>query len=150
MGDQKEEQQHKHPQEQLLEAVVVNCQHIAAICKGLCVRGVSHDVSVKELERHKELNDSDSLRILKDECLRCQTILSECVVNLDKLKRQYLSEYNRNDSDNDSKLESETKPETKPELEIKNDEPDQVLCETPISTPESKVPLKKGKKSAVA
>ena len=140
MGDQKEDQQHKHPQEQLLEAVVVNCQHIAAICKGLCVRGVSHDVSVKELERHKELNDSDSLRILKEECVRCQTVLSDCVVNLDKLKRQYLAEYNKNE-------ESETKPdeETKTPNEDSEKTEAPTTDETPL-IPETKVANKKGKK----
>jgi hypothetical protein len=138
MGDQKEDQQHKHPQEQLLEAVVVNCQHIAAICKGLCVRGVSHDVSVKELERHKELNESDSLRILKEECVRCQTVLSDCVVNLDKLKRQYLAEYNKNE-------ESETKPDDDSEKTEAPTTDAPTTDETPL-IPETKVANKKGKK----
>ena len=141
MGDQKEDQQHKHPQEQLLEAVVVNCQHIAAICKGLCVRGVSHDVSVKELERHKELNDSDSLRILKEECTRCQAVLSDCVVNLDKLKRQYLAEYNKNEE-----------PETKPDEETKTPDKESEKTDAPTTTttdetPDTKVVSKKGKKA---
>lgn len=108
MAEQKEEQKNQHPQEQLLEAVVINCQHIAAICKGLCVKGVSYDVSVKELERHKQLSDSDSARVLKDECLRCQSVLSDCVVQLDKLKRQYLADYNKNeDSESKQQLEQQ-------------------------------------------
>ena len=113
MAEQKEDQKNQHPQEQLLEAVVINCQHIAAICKGLCVKGVSYDVSVKELERHKQLSDSDSARVLKDECLRCQAVLSDCVVQLDKLKRQYLADYNKNeDSESEQKLELEQQAES--------------------------------------
>tara|TARA_Y100000389_G_C17471434_1_gene531609 strand:+ start:8642 stop:9136 length:495 start_codon:yes stop_codon:yes gene_type:complete len=106
MAEQKEEQKNQHPLEQLLEAVVINCQHIAAICKGLCVKGVSYDVSVKELEKHKQLSDSDSARVLKSESLRCESVLSDCVVQLDKLKRQYLADYNKNE-DSESKQQSE-------------------------------------------
>lgn len=104
MNEQKDENKHQHPQEQLLEAVVVNCQHIAAICKGLCVKGVSYDVSVKELDRHEEVTNSDSKRILKDGCLRCHVLLSDCVTQLNKIKQQYLEEFNKNE-DIESKVD---------------------------------------------
>lgn len=154
MSDQKEEQKNQHPQEHLLEAVVINCQHIAAICKGLCVKGVSYDVSVKELERHKELTNSDSTRVLKEECLRCQSVLSDCVIKLDALKRQYLADYNKNE-DADSKQPVESAPVQQPEAqsdeqtEAQSEQPadtEQQTGEASSSTPETKTVGRKQKK----
>lgn len=149
MAEQKEEQKHQHPQEQLLEAVVINCQHIAAICKGLCVKGVSYDVSVKELERHKQLSDSDSARVLKDECLRCQSVLSDCVVQLDKLKRQYLADYNKNeDSESKQQLEQQVVSESNGSCEPQSGETEQ-SNEEATSSPEPKAaPGRKSKKTS--
>jgi hypothetical protein len=149
MAEQKEEQKNQHPQEQLLEAVVINCQHIAAICKGLCVKGVSYDVSVKELERHKQLSDSDSARVLKDECLRCQSVLSDCVVQLDKLKRQYLADYNKNeDSESKQQLEQQVVSESSGSCEPQSGETEQ-SNEEATSSPEPKAaPGRKSKKTS--
>jgi hypothetical protein len=91
---EKDEQTPTHPLEKLLETVVINCQHIAAICKGLCVKGVSYDVSVKELERHKDA-ESSAAKILKEESEHCQSVLSDCVIQLDTLKKKYLADYNK-------------------------------------------------------
>ena len=90
-----EDNTHKHELERFLEAVVVNCQHIAAISKGLCVKGVSHDVSLSELSKHEELADSSSIKILKDEYLRSKKTLADIVIKLSDLKEKYLAEYNK-------------------------------------------------------
>ena len=101
MGDrQQEDDRHKHELEKFLEAVVVNCQHIAAISKGLCVKGVSHDVSLNELSKHEEIADSSPIKILKEEYLRCKKTLAEVVINLSELKEKYLAEYNKGNEKN--------------------------------------------------
>ena len=87
--------QNKHELEQFLEAIIVNAQHIAAISKGLCVKGVSHDVSLSELSKHEELTESKSVKILKDEYLHCKKTLADIVIKLSELKEKYLSEYNK-------------------------------------------------------
>lgn len=123
-SEKEEHQKNQHPLEQLLEAVVVNCQHIAAICKGLCVKGVSYDVSVKELERHKE-SDSNPVKILKEEGLHCQTVLSDCVIQLDKLKKQYLADYNKKsglEEEDSSVLKTDDKDKDKPADDDKDKE----------------------------
>lgn len=67
----------------------------AAISKGLCVKGVSHDVSLSELSKHEELTESKSVKILKDEYLHCKKTLADIVIKLSELKEKYLSEYNK-------------------------------------------------------
>ena len=95
----------------------MNCQHIAAIMKGLCVKGVSHDVSLAELVKHEKVKDSDSVQLLKDEYERCKKIMSECLISMDKLKKLYLAEYNK--TDEDTCCESESK-----KLETVSEEPE--------------------------
>tara|TARA_B110000263_G_C15275084_1_gene495458 strand:+ start:539 stop:958 length:420 start_codon:yes stop_codon:yes gene_type:complete len=97
MTEQSENQNEcpKHELEQLLEAIVINCQHIAAIMKGSCVKGVSHDVSLAELAKRESTKNSESHNILKAEYENCKKLMSECLISIDKMKREYLAEYNR-------------------------------------------------------
>ena len=111
MGDRQrseEDDRHKHELEKFLEAVVVNCQHIAAISKGLCVKGVSHDVSLNELSKHEEIADSSPIKILKEEYLRCKKTLAEVVINLSELKEKYLAEYNKGNEKNPATINDST------------------------------------------
>ena len=152
-SNQKDDNQHKHELEQLLEAIVVNCQHVAAISKGLCVKGVSHDVSLAELAKHKDLKDSDSAKILKDEYMRSKEVLSDCVISLSKLKEKYLAEYNKNNA------EITTTPDVVPTTENETPSVDNTNGETgsvepsqvdAVSSADAALPTPKGKAKAAS
>ena len=115
MGDRQrseDDDRHKHELEKFLEAVVVNCQHIAAISKGLCVKGVSHDVSLNELSKHEDIADSSPIKILKEEYLRCKKTLAEVVINLSELKEKYLAEYNKGNEKNPATISDNSAADT--------------------------------------
>jgi len=154
-SNQKDDNQHKHELEQLLEAIVVNCQHVAAISKGLCVKGVSHDVSLAELAKHKDLKDSDSAKILKDEYMRSKEVLSDCVISLSKLKEKYLAEYNKNNAEiapmpsdvGTTTLENETPSVNDTNVDAGSVDPSQVDA---TSSADTVLPTPKGKAKALS
>lgn len=133
MSGEGKDEQNKHPLEQYLESIVLKCQHIAAISKGLCVKGVSHDVSIRHLENQSSLKDSDSLKVLKEECGRCQSLLSDCLVTLNGFTDTYLQEYNKsvNGKEENTSLTNNTASADDKTTNISNNKPDTSTTVTP-------------------